>query len=232
MPGLTTDDVYMINEIAVKIKKNNRSKYLRLKFDLIQKSPVLIIPSSCSKQRIHSFLEESRTTIIEQFKDFFRPAETSSNIPFKGIPHKLETNDAFRKNIIINDDNKTILVPACPLSQKSIMRKVFKQQALHYFKTTCHGFAHDIGATLKSVKVRDYKSRWGCCAVDGTITLSWRLIMAPTNVIDYVCAHETAHLLHFNHSKEFWKTVKAIAPDYKAAHQWLRTNGHQLYNHL
>jgi predicted metal-dependent hydrolase len=87
------------------------------------------------------------------------------------------------------------------------------------------------GRNVNQLTMRDPRSRWGSCSTAGNLMFSWRLIMAPPNVLDYVAAHEVAHLLEMNHSEGFWAVVAELFPDHKAARRWLRTNGNQLHRY-
>lgn len=78
---------------------------------------------------------------------------------------------------------------------------------------------------LKEIKFKNMKSQWGNCSRDGKITISTRLLFAPEEILEYVCVHELAHLVHFNHSKKFWSLVEKVMPDYKERDKWLSKNG-------
>ncbi|NOX71333.1 MAG: M48 family metallopeptidase [Candidatus Micrarchaeota archaeon] len=78
---------------------------------------------------------------------------------------------------------------------------------------------------IKEIRFRNMSSRWGSCTKDGKISISSRLLLAPDSILDYVCVHELAHLVHFNHSKEFWELVGRVIPDYKERDMWLSENG-------
>ena len=80
----------------------------------------------------------------------------------------------------------------------------------------------------RAVRLKDTRSRWGSCAPDGTLAFSWRLVMAPGWVLDYVAAHEVAHLRELNHSARFWALVETRTPHREAAQDWLRLNGSTL----
>ncbi|HBG98116.1 MAG TPA: M48 family peptidase, partial [Rhodobacteraceae bacterium] len=85
-----------------------------------------------------------------------------------------------------------------------------------------------LGRPAPPVRLADTRSRWGSCTADGRLMLSWRLVMAPPLVLDYVAAHEAAHLVHMDHSPAFWATVGALFPDHAAARQWLKARGADL----
>lgn len=79
-----------------------------------------------------------------------------------------------------------------------------------------------------AVVVKDFKSKWGSCSNDNKLGFNWRIIMAKTSIIDYLIVHEMCHMAHKNHSKDYWKAVQAIIPDYEEKKQWLRVNGNLL----
>lgn len=85
-----------------------------------------------------------------------------------------------------------------------------------------------IGVTPKRIIIKDTSSRWGSCAPDRSLAFSWRLVMAPETVQDYVAAHEVAHLRHMNHGQQFWDLVDTLTPHAAAAIKWLRSEGAQL----
>ena len=92
-------------------------------------------------------------------------------------------------------------------------------------------FAGLIGRRPGKLTLRDTRSRWGSCSAAGNLMFSWRLIMAPPEVLDYVAAHEVAHLLEMNHSPAFWAGVTRLMPGYAAPRRWLRDEGASLHRY-
>jgi hypothetical protein len=90
-------------------------------------------------------------------------------------------------------------------------------------------YAGVIGRGYRRLSLRDTRSRWGSCSSQGALMYSWRLIMAPPEVLSYVAAHEVAHLVEMNHGPQFWQIVADIFPDYQDCRKWLRDNGEQLH---
>lgn len=86
-----------------------------------------------------------------------------------------------------------------------------------------------VGRDYSSLAIRDTRSRWGSCSPDGRLMYSWRLIMAPPAVLNYVAAHEVAHLVELNHSPAYWRVVSRICPDWKHHRAWLRAHGNTLH---
>jgi predicted metal-dependent hydrolase len=85
-----------------------------------------------------------------------------------------------------------------------------------------------LGVTPAKFELKDQKMRWGSCTNEGAIYVNWRIVMAPMSVIDYVVVHELAHLIHPNHSADYWQVVRSIMPDYEQRKEWLRINGPKL----
>lgn len=123
-------------------------------------------------------------------------------------------------NIIIDNNNHENLQIFFVFWYKKFALDIFKERALI--------FAPQLGVEYKKIKVSNAKTRWGSCSSLGNINISWRLIMSPMKVIDYVIVHELAHLLEPNHSHRFWNQVQKILPDYKNQKLWLKKNGHLL----
>ena len=92
-------------------------------------------------------------------------------------------------------------------------------------------YANEIGRAAGRLTLRDTRSRWGSCSAEGNLMLSWRLILAPPDVFDYVVAHEVAHLAEMNHGPRFWAEVRALYPGYEAPRRWLRTDGPALHRY-
>ena len=111
------------------------------------------------------------------------------------------------------------------------LRIALKSAAKTRFEERAAAHAKTIGRNIGRVTLRDPRSRWGSCSEAGNLMFSWRLIMAPPEVLDYVAAHEVAHLQEMNHSPAFWELVKYLFPDHTAARHWLRSEGNQLHRY-
>ncbi|MDB9817722.1 M48 family metallopeptidase, partial [Amylibacter sp.] len=92
-------------------------------------------------------------------------------------------------------------------------------------------FAKLLGCKINSITLRDTTSRWGSCTSNGRLMYSWRLVMAPREVQNYVAAHEVCHLIEMNHSNEYWQLVESVFPNYKLNRLWLKTNGNLLHQY-
>jgi predicted metal-dependent hydrolase len=111
---------------------------------------------------------------------------------------------------------------------ESLFEAWYKKQARAVLTERVEFFAREHGFKVKKLRISSARTRWGSCSTKGTLSFTWRLVMAPLDVIDYVVVHELCHLKELNHSKGFWSQVEAILPDYKVRRKWLKKNGNFL----
>ncbi|MCL6517600.1 SprT family zinc-dependent metalloprotease [Alicyclobacillus sp.] len=125
--------------------------------------------------------------------------------------------------------------PASTLSDgnESVLRHLladwYRAMAAQHLPERTRRWAASLGLRVRAVRVKDQKSRWGSCSTAGNINLNWRLIQAPTWVVDYVIVHELCHLVEMNHSPQFWALVRRAYPDADRAKRWLKEFGHTLF---
>jgi predicted metal-dependent hydrolase len=105
-------------------------------------------------------------------------------------------------------------------------KKWYKEQALREITQRVNFYTAKMGVSYRQIKITSAQTRWGSCSAQGTLCFTWRLVMAPLPVIDYVVVHELVHLLEKNHAKAFWSKVGVIMPDYKVKKEWLKKNSH------
>jgi predicted metal-dependent hydrolase len=108
---------------------------------------------------------------------------------------------------------------------EGILERWYRQQAKAVVSGALELYRERMGVTYESLVIKDQKTRWGSCSSKGNLNFSWRLILAPKSVLDYVVVHELAHLREMNHSSRFWRIVEEYYGEYKAAERWLKENG-------
>lgn len=115
------------------------------------------------------------------------------------------------------------------LSQaESLFTKWYKKQARRVITERVEYFTQKHRFDVQKIRISSARTRWGSCSTKGTLSFTWRLVMAPLDVIDYVIVHELCHLKELNHSKTFWGKVESIMPDYKRRRSWLKKEGRKL----
>ncbi len=109
------------------------------------------------------------------------------------------------------------------------LEKWYRREAAAVFEEKAEEFAKRLHVSFEDIRIKDQKSRWGSCSSKRNMNFNWRLLMAPEPVCDYVIIHELCHLIHMNHSADFWNLVESICPDYRQYKKWLREKGKLLY---
>ena len=125
-----------------------------------------------------------------------------------------------------------LTLPKTTFLLKNQIKNLLIQLAESYFTENCDRFSDMLGVRFARISLKDPRSRWGSCSSDKKLMFSWRLIMAPVEVSSYVAAHEIVHLIHMNHSKNFWKAVALIYPNYNYQRDWLTQNGRNLHKFI
>jgi len=133
----------------------------------------------------------------------------------------------FQKPSLHFDSGFTLSSAAQPKGEQIFVRW-YKERALEIISERVRQYSQQYNFTPTQVKISSAKTRWGSCSPSGSLSFTWRLVMAPLDVIDYVVVHELAHLRVKNHSSKFWKVVESIYPGYKRQRKWLKENAERL----
>ena len=136
---------------------------------------------------------------------------------------------------IVPDDQPALVMDGLFKLKKSaqpqaeaLLTKWYKNQARKFITERVEHFVREYGFMVEKIRISSAHTRWGSCSHKGTLSFTWRLVMAPPDVIDYVVVHELCHLKELNHSKAFWIQVESILPDYKRQRNWLKKQGRKL----
>ncbi len=155
------------------------------------------------------------------------PVGLGAQVPVGGQMLTLRAGAGRRVQI----GNTDIVVPGPAERAGARVQAYLREVARDRLAGACDDYADRLGKPYARLTMRDTRSRWGSCTSDGGLMFSWRLIMSPPEVLDYVAAHEVAHLAEMNHSPAFWAQVTRIYGDYKAPRKWLRTHGNDLHRY-
>jgi predicted metal-dependent hydrolase len=110
-------------------------------------------------------------------------------------------------------------------------RDFLKVEARRDLLAASRRYADMLGVSIRTVSLRDTASRWGSCSQSGSLSFSWRLVLAPPFVLDYLAAHEVTHRVELNHSKRYWRALERVFPEWRRAEAWLRAHGPSLYRY-
>ncbi|PZU93620.1 MAG: metal-dependent hydrolase [Chelatococcus sp.] len=161
----------------------------------------------------------------------FDPGET---VPLRGQPHRIVHWSKARglTHATFDRDGAPIIAVAGEASHVSRRVKDFlRRLALEDLDEAVKRHTAMLGIPARRITIRDTTSRWGSCSSQGHLNFSWRLIMAPPLVLDYLAAHEVAHLKEMNHSHRFWALTHRLCPRTEEAEAWLKRNGAGLHSY-
>ncbi len=153
--------------------------------------------------------------------------QTGELFPYLGQFHPLTVVPAQRPALKLDEAGFSLAQSAQPHA-RPYFEAWYKEQARLHLQTRVDHFASLHGLTYHGLRITSARTRWGSCSHKGSLSFTWRLILAPPEVVDYVILHELAHTLHHNHGPKFWKLVESLMPDYKVHLRWLKQNGHKL----
>jgi predicted metal-dependent hydrolase len=189
-------------------------------------------PLRMSAQMIEEFVEKHANWVQK------KQAEVQSMVPQQ--PRKyaagaqfLYLGQAYPLEIVRSAKRKLILDKSFKLAETQqsnaqiIFRNWYRKQAAKLINERVTYFANQFGLHVESIRITSARTRWGSCSAKNTLSFSWRLLMTPPDVIDYVVVHELAHTIHHNHSKRFWKQVEKWMPDYRERRKQLRQYGQE-----
>ncbi|WP_068301767.1 SprT family zinc-dependent metalloprotease [Pararhodobacter sp. CCB-MM2] len=213
--------------LAVQVKRSARARRLALKVSRLDGAVTLTLPQRASMKHALAFLNERRDWLAEALAGLEGPEIVGPGtlLPVEGTA--LRVTPAALRSARIEDG--ALLVPqARPAAAALAWLKLRARDRLAE-RVAFH--AARLGRRAGKLTLRDTRSRWGSCTVEGDLMFSWRLIMAPPPILDYVAAHEVAHLAQMNHSPAFWAEVSKLFPDWQTARNWLRSDGAQLHRY-
>jgi len=214
--------------IAVALRRNPRARRLILSVDPGEARPALVIPAFVSVGEAQAFLEQRRDWLCRRLAALpaRAPFADGAVVPFKGAALVLRHRPGARGVAWRDGDHLDVAGDPRHLARRAA--DWLKAEARRDFAARAARMAQELGRPAPRVGIRDPRRQWGSCSSDGTLRLSWRLVMAPEPVIDYVVAHEVAHLVEMNHGPGFWAVVARLTPHMATARIWLRRNGHSL----
>lgn len=213
-------------EIEVRLRRSRQARRMVLRVARCGQGPTLTLPPGVPESAAVAFLRDHEGWLRRHMAAAPAPVPVRAGLI-------LPLGDA--RIALISGTGRLRLEGSClvvPGPARALPGRVagfLREQA----RTACAaGVERDAGQLGRSpgrITLRDPRSRWGSCTSAGDLMFSWRLVMAPRKVLDYVIAHEVAHLAELNHSDRFWATVANLAPGYEAPRAWLRQNGAGLH---
>ncbi|MDB5473477.1 MAG: family metallopeptidase [Devosia sp.] len=233
IPSSTIIDIDGVpTSIIVRVNARARSYRLSLPHT---KGPVLTLPPHGKWAEAEAFLHRHRPWLAARINRAPQAGRFAhgGQVPLRGVEHRIVGTGKVRGRVQTGeiDGVPALFVPGEPAHQARRLTDWFKEQAAIELAARTAQHASALGVSVKSIRMRSQASRWGSCSSSGNINYNWRLILAPPFVLDYVAAHEVAHLVEMNHSAAFWETVRRTLPEMDRGRAWLKAHGRQLMAH-
>lgn len=213
--------------IEVELRQSSRARRLSLRVSRLDGRASLTMPPSATDRQVMAFLRE-RESWLRQHVENVAPATIpaiGAVVPFGG--QDVPIIGGAIKRAVLRDG--AIMVPQDGKATATKIKAFLKLAARDALAEASDRYAAEVGRSYSRLSLRDTRSRWGSCSHEGVLMYSWRLIMAPPDVLDYVAAHEVAHLVEMNHSSAFWDVVQGLMPDYSVHRRWLQKDGAKLH---
>lgn len=214
--------------MSVRLIVNPRARHVSVRIDPARREAVATAPTKRHLKHAAQFAAERAGWIAQELSRLPKGVTLSpgSFVTFRGIEHELMLERGRGPARVEQDLISRIVVP-CPdpaLFESRLLR-FLKDQARVELIDRVATHAVTLGVKPDRIQVKELRSRWGSCSVDGVLSFSWRVILAPPFVLDYLAAHEVAHLREMNHSRRFWAQVRRCMPDFERGRDWLHENG-------
>jgi predicted metal-dependent hydrolase len=218
--------------IPITVRQSPRARRISLRVRRAERDVVLTLPLRASMAMAKSFAMRHSDWVAErvaQLPDVV-PFQHGASVPLRGVPHWIVHRDALRGLVTVCDgDEPAIAVPGPVESLSRRLTDFLKKEARRDLEDAVHRYAEQLGVSVGRVSIKDTRSRWGSCSSGGNFSFSWRLIMAPSYVLDYLAAHEVAHRREMNHSRRYWAVLRDLFSDTDAAEAWLTAHGPELH---
>ena len=220
--------------MSIEIQQTVRSKRKTLALIVKPDGSLLVrAPLHTPVTTIQEFVEKNERWIQRKRAEFQAalPSTPKQYLPdecflYLGNSYALEIVEGQRSPLLL--DGRFKLAARLQVQGALVFEKWYREQARIILTQRVELLADPYGFQYTGLRITAARSRWGSCSATGSLNFTWRLVMAPLEVIDYVVVHELVHTVIHNHSKRFWKRVEKIMPDYAEHRKWLKKNGQEL----
>jgi predicted metal-dependent hydrolase len=223
--------VFVENDLPpVTLRVSNRARRMALRLDPSTRAVHLIVPARASLKRAYDFAREHAGWIDRRLAALPEPIpfEDGAALPIFGRLRRIRVcvdPSCRTTRIDLQEDFISVTIRREGVDVSGRLRRQMIRWAAQALEEMAGEKARRIEKTIGNVQVRDTKSRWGSCSPQGDLNFSWRLIFAPPAAMDYVVAHEIAHLSHMNHGLAFWALCRDLSDDFLVGRRWVRANG-------
>src|SRR5579871_1402855 len=220
---------------AVRVSRNRRARRYTLRIHTAQREAILTMPARGNLADAARFAQAHGGWLAQRLRQLpeVAPFADGEIVPLRGADHRIAHRPRTRGTVWVEQtgDERSLCVAGARDHAARRVRDFLKREARRDLEVAVAAYAQALNVRVKRISIRDQSSRWGSCNSAGVLSFSWRLILCPPFVLDYLAAHEVAHLVEMNHSPRFWKLLRHICPATDEATRWLDTNGNALHRY-
>ncbi|HWA01144.1 MAG TPA: SprT family zinc-dependent metalloprotease [Caulobacterales bacterium] len=218
--------------LPVKLIVNPRARRVSVRIDPTRRLAIATAPSSRQLKHAAQFAAERAGWIAHELARLPESVDLKpgGHAPLRGVMHELVFERGRCLPRVEPGEPARLVVQASDLALfESRLMRFYKNEARNDLVERVAAHCTTLGVRPARIQVKELRSRWGSCSTDGGLSFSWRVILAPPYVLDYLAAHEVAHLREMNHSRRFWAHVKRCLPDFERGREWLHQHGAVLH---
>jgi hypothetical protein len=220
----------------VRMRRHRQARRYTLRIQSATREVVLTIPPRGTVKEAREFAQKHGSWIAARLGRLPKAAPFAPGVvvPLRGTPHRIVHRRGARGTVWQETDGTGERLLCVAGEAPHVDRRVgdfLRREAKRDLDAASRRFGAVLGVPVKRVAVRDQSSRWGSCSTTGALSFSWRLVLAPPFVLDYLAAHEVAHLVEMNHSQKFWRLVDRMVPEHERAKVWLDVHGADLHRY-
>ncbi|MBL8538539.1 MAG: M48 family metallopeptidase [Hyphomonadaceae bacterium] len=218
--------------VPIRLVVNPRARHVSVRIDPTRREAIATAPSQRQLKRAVRFAAERALWIVSELARLPSGVSLSPGAfaPLRGASHELVYEHGRTSPRVEEGATPRLVVPAPdPALFEGRLLRYLKDQARADLSLAVARHAATLRVQPARIQVKELRSRWGSCSADGVLSFAWRIVLAPPFVLDYLAAHEVAHLREMNHSRRFWAHVRACTPGFELARDWLHTHGCALH---
>jgi predicted metal-dependent hydrolase len=221
----------------IEVRRHPTARRLTLRVSKTKRAVIVTVPAECRMEEADRFLRSNLDWVRDRLTRVPEPVPFAdgSRIPLRGRLHRVSFAGPDRARSVVEIDGAGGAPRLSVAGRLEHAPRRLKDWLVEQARVDLEGcvavHCRSLGVKARRIALRDPTSRWGSCTADGLLAFSWRLILAPSHVLNYVAAHEVAHLLEMNHGPRFWKHVARCMPRLEEAKRWLRTHGADLHRY-
>lgn len=222
----------------IEVRRHPTARRLTLRVSKTKRAVIVTVPAEYRIDEAGKFLKSNLDWVRERLGNVPEPVPFAhgARIPLRGSQHRVLFMGPRRARGVVEIEHVAGSLPRlCVYGRQEHAPRRLKdwlvEQARSDLDACVRLHGKKLGVKARSITLRDQTSRWGSCTAGGLLSFSWRLILAPSHVLDYVAAHEVAHLIEMNHGPRFWRLVGRSMPRLEEAKRWLRNHGPELHRY-